>query len=157
MISSLLLEREPGVICLHAAKSTFTRLGRNFQAAQICSSKTGAKLFAIPINLKSVRGVFVKWSCSLSFPLVETDNVWQFVVINRYNLERNQGCKIFQVSTRNVKKPLSNCQELTLECLQPSSGVQHLESILLFMFLGENTNLGFLYCAEDLCWKVQDI
>lgn len=127
MISSVLLEETPGTICLPTAKSTFTLLGWNFQAAQICSSKAGAKLFAIPINLKSVRCVFVKWSCSLSFPLVETDNVWQFVVIKRYNLERNQGCKIFQVSTRNLKKPLSNYQEKTLESLKLSSGFQHLE------------------------------
>lgn len=144
MISSALLEENPGTTCLPTAKSTLTLLGWNFQAAQICSSKAGAKLFAIPINLKSVRCVFVKWSCSLSFPLVETDTVWQFVVIKRYNLERNQACKIFQVSPRNVKNPLSNYQEITLESPELSSGFQQLEGIALFTFLGENTNLGSL-------------
>lgn len=151
MITSLLLQESPGATCLPTAKSAFTTLLEwNFQAAQICSSKAGANLFAIPINLKSVRCVFVKWSCSLSFPLVETDSVWQFVVIKRYNLERNQGCKIFQVSTRNMKKPLSDCQEIALESLKLSSGFQHPEGISLFTFLGENTNLGSLL----LCWRL---
>lgn len=141
IINSVVLEESPGTICLPTAKSIFTLLGWNFQTSQICSSKAGAKLFAIPINLKSVGCVFVKWSCSLSFLLVETDNVWQFVVIKRYNLERNQACKIFQVSTRNVKKPLRNCWEITLESLKLSSGFQHLGDVSLFIFLGENTNL----------------
>lgn len=149
VINPVVLEDSPGNICIPTAKSIFTCLGWDFQASQICSSKAGAKLFAILINLKSVGFVFVKWSCSLSFPPVETDNVWQFVVIKRYNLERNQACKIFQVSTRNVKKPLRNCQEITLESLKLSSGFQHLEDISLFTFLGENTNLGSLL----LLWR----
>lgn len=123
---------------LPIGKSTFTLLGWNFQAAQICSSKAGAKLFAIPINLKSVRCHFVKWSCSLSFPLVKTDNMWQVVVIKRYNLERNQDCKLFQVSTWNLETPLSNCQEITLDTLKFSSQFQYLEGISLFTVLEEN-------------------
>lgn len=146
VISSLLLEENPGAVfwlpraCLLFWGGTSKLHKYAHQRQKFVPSPSIWNQLDVFLESEAAHYHFHGWKLTMCDSLLWLrDAVWK----------ESKAVQYFKLAVDMWKKPASNCQELTLECLKLSSGFQHLEGITACMFLGETINLVSLL----LCWR----